>query len=92
MSILNETPYDAKTNRLASGEIFTRDELIDVDKVDRDGLARLNDDGSLDADFIDPMLNGSVRDLLVLSNGEMLGAGSFTTVGSVPHDRIARLT
>ncbi len=45
----------------------------------RNGLARLNTDGTLDQNF-DPNLNSTANAVVVLANGQILVGGAFTTV------------
>ena len=47
------------------------------------GLARLNDNGSLDVTFRAPLTNADVRAILVQPNGKILVAGSFLTFDGV---------
>jgi len=54
-------------------------------------LARLNPDGSLDADFTTPTLDGHVQWIALQADGKILIAGGFTNVGGETHTRIARL-
>ena len=67
------------------------DIMGDVDGIRRARLARLNNNGSLDAGFIDPLLNGRVNDIVLLDDNNILVAGAFTTVDGMPRDRIARI-
>ncbi len=64
------------------------------DNVDRNALARVNTDGSLDFDF-NPNANGQVYAMALQSAGANAGkiivAGAFTSVGGVTRNRIARL-
>jgi uncharacterized delta-60 repeat protein len=50
-----------------------------VVQSNRNGLARLNDDGSLDKTFRAPLTNADVRAILLQPDGKILLAGSFTT-------------
>jgi uncharacterized delta-60 repeat protein len=50
-----------------------------VVQSNRSGLARLNDDGSLDKTFRAPLTNADVRAILLQPDGKILVAGSFTT-------------
>ena len=50
-----------------------------VVQSNRSGLARLNDDGTLDKTFRAPLTNADVRAILVQPDGKILVAGSFTT-------------
>lgn len=47
----------------------------------RKGVARLNANGSLDTNFVDPQLNGSVSAFARQADGKLLLAGSFNSVG-----------
>jgi uncharacterized delta-60 repeat protein len=51
----------------------------------RSGLARLNDDGSLDKTFRAPLTNADVRAILLQPDGKILLAGSFTTQDGAGH-------
>ncbi len=57
----------------------------------RHSIARLQTNGALDATFVDSNVNGSVYALALQVDGELLLGGDFTMVGSMPHNRIARL-
>ncbi len=56
----------------------------------RDGLARVNPDGTLDADF-NPNANGGVGVLSLQSDGKLIFGGTFASVGGVTRSNIARL-
>ncbi|MDB6169645.1 MAG: Ig family protein [Verrucomicrobia bacterium] len=56
----------------------------------RSHLARVNLDGTLDADF-NPDTNGRVLALLVQPDGKALVGGSFTTIGGATRNYFARL-
>lgn len=68
-----------------------------VNSVLRGGIARLNDDGSLDTGFADGLgVNGSVLTLAAYPTNSMYAGktvigGEFSTVHGVPRSRIARL-
>ncbi len=57
----------------------------------RNHIARLNADGTLDAGF-NPNAGSEVRCLAVLPNGKILIGGNFTTISGVSRVRIAQLT
>lgn len=63
-----------------------------VNGVAREGLARLNGDGSLDLSF-DPGsgADDQVSSVAVQSDGKILVAGFFTSVNGVTHNAVARL-
>ena len=56
----------------------------------RNGIGRLNDDGSVDAGF-NPVPNNRLTSMAIQADGRILIAGIFTTVSGVPRNRIARL-
>jgi len=56
----------------------------------REGIGRLNSDGSLDTLF-NPETNGSVKALAVQSDGKILVGGTFTELGGQLRERIGRL-
>jgi uncharacterized delta-60 repeat protein len=63
--------------------------------VTRNGIARLNPDGTLDASF-DPNANGNVFSIAVQADGKILIVGGFTSLSpnggaAVTRNRIARL-
>src|SRR5690606_7375021 len=53
-------------------------------------LARLNEDGSLDADF-DPDADNLVYAVTMQPDGKLLVGGDFTHIAGQPRNRIARL-
>ncbi len=77
-------------NQLLAGGDFTM-----ADGVPRQRLARLNSDGSLDANFSMPSsafgADASVRALVVQEDGRILVGGYFTNYNSVTVNGIARL-
>lgn len=77
-------------NQLLVGGDFTY-----ANGVPRQHLARLNNDGTLDSTFLEPLstsgANGSVRALAATSDGRILAGGLFTTFDSVAMNHIAVL-
>lgn len=61
--------------------------------VNRAGLARLDEDGSVDQTFPDVQIGGlvSVNKVLVQLDGKILIVGEFDTVAGQPRENIARL-
>lgn len=58
----------------------------------RSRLARLNSDGTLDAEFrANSVIDASLRAVKLLPDGRFLIAGNFTSVDGAPRQRIARL-
>ena len=77
-----------------SGAIIIGGEFTQVDGSPRQGIARLNSDGSLDASFdpgngIDP--STTVYSVIQQPNGAILVAGSFNTFNLVSRHSITRL-
>ena len=77
-------------NQLLVGGSFTM-----ADGVTRNNIARLNSDGSLDADFSLPSDNygagGTVRALAVQTDDRILVGGAFTNFNGVASGNVARL-
>jgi len=78
------------------GKILIGGGFTNVGGFGRQGLARLNPDGSVDLSF-DPALEGDrsfdrlVSSLIVQPDGKLLVNGSFKKVSGVPRDGLARL-
>ncbi|MFO1487033.1 MAG: Calx-beta domain-containing protein [Verrucomicrobiota bacterium] len=74
------------------GQIVIAGMFTTYDLVGRNGIARLNPDGTLDSSF-DPGTgpNGTIYSVAVQSDGKIVIAGDFTTVDGVDCSRIARL-
>ena len=77
---------------LPDGRVLLGGAFEAVQGVPRQGLARLNGDGSLDASFVAPVPNGVVRCLRLQEDGAILVGGSFTSMGDLPRTFVARLT
>ena len=56
----------------------------------RNGMARVNFDGSLDADF-DPNAHGGASAIAVQSDGKVILGGGFSSVGGLTRNNLARL-
>jgi uncharacterized delta-60 repeat protein len=76
----------------ADGKVLIGGDFATVDDTERNGIARLNADGSVDASF-DPGSGASagVYDMAVQTDGKVLVGGGFTTFDGVARKRIARL-
>lgn len=59
--------------------------------VPRQGIAMINDDGTLLSGFV-PNLNGSVMDISFRNGGSLIAGGFFTTADGQPCKRVVRLT
>ena len=74
----------------ADGKIIIGGFFTQVNGVNRNNLARLNVNRTLDTSFV-PNPNGSVYTILIQPNGSILIGGMFTEVGGVFRPAIARL-
>lgn len=75
-----------------SGKILIGGYFTAIGGVSRNGVARLNADGTLDASFdVGTGANNLVYAILSDSSRRVLIGGSFTQVNGVPRNRIARL-
>ena len=74
----------------SDGKVLVGGFFTSVDGITRNGIARLNADGTLDASF-DPNANGSVQASVVQADGKIVIGGGFTSVGGSTRNRLARL-
>jgi uncharacterized delta-60 repeat protein len=76
----------------SDGKVLIGGDFTTFNGTTRNRIARLNAAGSLDTSF-DPGTgaNGSVRSVVVQSDGKVVIAGAFTTVNGTVRTRIARL-
>ena len=73
------------------GKLLVGGDFDRIGGVARHSLARLNEDGTLDASFADPNLDSEVWSIAVQPDGKVLVAGDFTNAaGSPPRDYLAR--
>ncbi|MEO7199848.1 MAG: Ig-like domain-containing protein, partial [Dokdonella sp.] len=72
------------------GKLLLGGQFSQVGGQTRNYIARLNVDGTVDADF-NPGGNGTVYSLAVQPDGKVLVGGLFTQVGGQARNRIARL-
>lgn len=78
-NVFSNYPYARQIIRLPTGKYLL------------DATNRLNPDGNLDDLFHVGSVAGSIRTSIGLLNGDILIAGSFTNVSSLPRNLIARL-
>lgn len=79
---------------LADGRIVVTGPFTNVGGTFRPGLARLNRDGSLDSGFNPPPVapaSALYGGGFVTTSGGVLVAGTFTNLGGLPRNRLARL-
>ncbi|MCU0425362.1 MAG: FG-GAP-like repeat-containing protein [Candidatus Kapabacteria bacterium] len=84
------TGFNGNTNAfipLPTGKILCAGNFTDYNGTPVNRICRLNADGSLDATFLGSIPNNEITSMAVLSNGQILIAGSFTA----PKFGIARL-
>lgn len=77
--------------RQSNGKYVLGGNFTFVNDVTRGGMARINSDGSLDASFNDPKINGQVYSSLIQPDNKIVAAGSFTSVNSIIAENITRL-
>ena len=64
-----------------------------INGVNRNRIARLNTDGSLDTSFLNNLAgaNSHIYSVSLLTNGQSLVAGDFTVINRIAKNRFARL-
>lgn len=83
-------PYCAATQ--PDGKIIVGGNFYYYNNIGRNGIARINYDGSLDASFYSGNgFNGQVYAITLQPDGKIIAVGNFTTFNGVPANRIARL-
>ena len=76
----------------ANGQLFIAGTFTAVDGFPRSRIARLNDNGSIDQNFLPPdLIDGFVYALAVQPDGKVVLGGEFMQVGGLPLTRLARL-
>ncbi|HXU74934.1 MAG TPA: Calx-beta domain-containing protein [Methylomirabilota bacterium] len=75
------------------GKIIAAGNFTLVNNFSRNRIARLNPDSTLDSTFLAGLsgINGTVRTLLLQSNGRVLVGGAFTSINNINRNRMARL-
>ena len=77
---------------LPDGKILAAGDFTSFNGTPCNHIVRLNSDGSMDQTFNSAAgPNDEIHDLAVLPDGKILVVGTFTSVGEVPCDHIARL-
>lgn len=80
------------TAGLQAGKIIVGGGFTSMNNVQRNGIARLNPNGSLDASFNPGTgVNGTVQSVSLQSDGKVVIGGEFTMVNGVELHNIARL-
>jgi len=75
----------------ADGKVLIVGSFASVGVDVRNGVARLDEDGSVDESFVDPGVNNEVKTIAVQPDGKLLIGGGFTSVGGQPRHAMARL-
>lgn len=74
------------------GKVLVGGGFTSMDNLSSRGLARLNDDGTLDTTFdVGAGVEGSVHAIAVQPDGKVIIAGEFSAYNNVPRERVARL-
>ena len=78
------------------GRILLAGQFTNVNGINRNGVARIQPDGSLDLSFdpgagVGPSGSNGVYSITLLSSGKMLVSGAFTNFNGLPRNYIARL-
>ena len=73
------------------GKIIIVGDFTSFNGVARQGIARLNADGSLDLSFNSGLQASNIFSLSLQSDGKVIIGGFFTNYGNVPRNNIARL-
>jgi uncharacterized delta-60 repeat protein len=78
--------------RQADGKVLLGGDFTSVNGVGRNGIARLNADGSFDDSF-NPGLGttAQINEIVVQPDGKILVGGAFTAFNGIAHNRLARL-
>jgi len=79
-------------NTAFRGRVLVAGEFTSVNGTNRNRIARLNADGSLDTTF-DPVAgaNGTIHTVAIQSDGKVVIGGEFTTVNGTVRNGVARL-
>lgn len=86
ISLLNDGPTNALRRITIAGE------FVEYNRIPRERVARLLDDGSLDTAYANNTeIDGPIRTILGTPDGKLVIGGEFANVDGVPASRIARL-
>ena len=77
---------------LPDGKALVAGSFSSINNISRNGIARLNANGSLDTSF-DPGAGAdqAIYAMALLGNGQVVVAGDFGSIGNIPRTRVARL-
>lgn len=74
-----------------NGQVLIAGGFTSINTSNRSRIARLNNDGSVDANFDTNRVDDRALCLVVQPNGRILIGGYFSTIGGTPRNGIARL-
>jgi uncharacterized delta-60 repeat protein len=75
------------------GKVIVSGQFTSVNGLSRNGIARMNADGSVDASFNPGTgTNDTIYALKLQPDGKVLIGGTFTAYNSIPRNRLARLS
>jgi len=91
--VVNTPAYSTHVKVQSDGKVVIGGAFTSINGIPRNRIARLNTDGSVDGLFLNAMegANGPVFCVALQGNGQILIAGSFTSVNGVARNRMARL-
>ncbi len=92
--VINAYGYSGEVTSIVlqpDGKVIIGGGFVSVNGVARNGIARLNTDGSLDTNFQDDGLEKFVNSMILQADGKILIGGWFETVGGVWSNGIHRL-
>ncbi len=87
----SESAFGYSVVPISDGRAYISGFFSTLDSARRTGLARLAADGTVDATFLPPEIDGRVTVLAVQPDGNVVIGGEFTRVGPYPRNRVARL-
>ncbi|NDA66167.1 MAG: hypothetical protein EBY09_05925, partial [Verrucomicrobia bacterium] len=81
------------TNGAFNGRVLIAGDFTSYYGTNRNHIARINEDGTLDTGFNPGTgANGPIYAMVIQADGKVIIGGEFTTFNGVPRNRVARLT
>jgi uncharacterized delta-60 repeat protein len=75
----------------ADDKLILAGNFLDIGTTARERIARFDADGSLDATFQDPGIDGEIKTIAVQADGKILLGGNFDAASTTPRHYLARL-
>jgi uncharacterized delta-60 repeat protein len=75
----------------SDGKILIGGDFTSYNGINKNGIVRLNTDGSLDLSFNSPSEAVTIRSMCIQSDGKIIISGGFTTYNGIARNGIARL-